>query len=84
VNLETKIKMLNNVAVMKKRNPMAGMSSYFTSREEFKESEALPVSIIMQKADSSQGLLYPELPSLYLKFDPHQDGISGQILVSKD
>ena len=76
--------MLNHIAVMKKSNPMAGMSSYFTSREESKESEALPVSIIMQKPDRSQGLLYPELPSLYLKFEPHQDGISGQILVSKD
>jgi hypothetical protein len=76
--------MLNNVAVMKKRSPMVGMSNYFTSREEFKEPDALPVSIIMQKPDSSEGLLYPELPSLYLKFDAHQDGVSGQILVSKD
>ena len=76
--------MLNNVAVIKKRSPMVGMSNYFTSREEFKEPEALPVSIIMQNLDSSEGLLYPDLPSLYLKFDAHQDGVSGQILVSKD
>lgn len=76
--------MLNDEGVLKKRTPMAYISNYFTSREEFKEPEALPVSIIMQKPDSSECLLYPELPSLYLKFDPHQDGISGQILVSKD
>jgi hypothetical protein len=44
-NLENKIKMLNDVGVMKKRNPLGGISSYFDSNEEVKDSDALPVKI---------------------------------------
>ncbi len=42
-NLESKIKMLNNVGVMKKRNPLGGINNYFTASEETLEPEFLPV-----------------------------------------
>jgi hypothetical protein len=47
LNLETKIKMLNNVGVVKKSSPMAAMTNYFTNCEELTITEALPVSIII-------------------------------------
>jgi hypothetical protein len=52
VNLETKIKMLNDVGVVKKTNPMAGMSSYFTSIDHY--TDAMPVSIIIKKSDGTE------------------------------
>ena len=47
LNLETKIKMLNNVGVIKKTSPMAGMPNYFTNCEELSLTEALPVIILV-------------------------------------
>jgi hypothetical protein len=70
--------MLNNVGVMKKRNPLGGISQYFTSNEEaLNLGDSLPVSIKMQKEDRTATLLFPGEDKLYLKFVPDEENYNG-------
>ncbi len=47
LKLETKIKMLNNVGVVKKTSPMGTMTNYFINYEEVTITDSLPVSIVI-------------------------------------
>jgi hypothetical protein len=58
-NLELKIKMLNDVGVMKKRSPMGDISKYFDQSEEVKECDGFHVSINVIKT-SDEGIITNE------------------------
>ena len=63
VNLEAKIKQLNDVGVMKKRSPMVAIGNYFSRSEEVKDFDSFPIMI-------QNGTKTPAIPMItYMKFD---------------
>ena len=95
-NLEIKIKMLNEVGVMKKRSPMQQIGNYFSNSEEVKEYDSFPVSIWVvtknEESSSSSGVetrqaLFKEDQggsTLFLQYEASEDGLSGYLIVARD
>lgn len=79
VNLETKIKMLNDVGVMKKRSPMVAIGNYFSRSEEVKDFDSFPITI--QSDDGESSLL--TTTTTYMKFDLISAG-EGLITIASD
>jgi hypothetical protein len=51
INLETKIKLLNDVGIMKKRSPMSAIGNYFSRSEEIKDVDSFPIQIYINETN---------------------------------